>query len=96
MKARDIRVPDLQAGVKSAQPILEARGMSTHLNAGENGAGKSTLMKLVAQLEKPGAREVRIDGNPRAGPYANTLVAAILDQLGETFGTRRAAPEKRP
>jgi energy-coupling factor transporter ATP-binding protein EcfA2 len=113
MKARDIRPPELQAGVTSAQPILEARGMSTHfpgvqavrdldlyggevhLNAGENGAGKSTLMKLVAQLEKPEAGEVRIDGNPRAGPHANTLVAAILDQLGETVGTRRAAAERK-
>ena len=52
-------------------------------------------MKLVAQLEKPEAREVSIDGNPRAGPHANTLVAAILDQLAETFSTRRAAPEKK-
>jgi energy-coupling factor transporter ATP-binding protein EcfA2 len=118
MKARDIRPPELQAGVTSARPILEARGMSTHfpgvqavrdldlyggevhLNAGENGAGKSTLMKLVAQLEKPEAREVRLDGNPRdgnprAGPHANTLVAAILDQLGETVGTRRAPPERK-
>jgi ABC-type branched-subunit amino acid transport system ATPase component len=113
MKARDIRPPGLQAGPNSAQPILEAPGMSTHfpgvqavcdldlyggevhLNAGENGAGKSTLMKLVAQLEKPEAHEVRIDGNPRAEPHANTLVAEILDQLGETFGTRRAAPERK-
>ena len=87
---------DALPGVQAVRD-LDLYGGEVHLNAGQNGAGKSTLMKLVAQLEKPEAREVppTLDGNPRAGPHANTLVAAILDQLAETFSTRRAAPEKK-
>jgi NitT/TauT family transport system ATP-binding protein len=38
---------------------------------GPSGCGKSTLIKLVAGLDQPSAGQVRIDGNPVAGPGAD-------------------------
>lgn len=37
---------------------------TVHVFAGENGAGKSTLMKLLAQVEKPTAGTILLDGEP--------------------------------
>lgn len=62
-------VVELRGISKSFPGVRAVRGVDldlypgeVHVVAGENGAGKSTLMKLVAQVEKPDAGEVLIDG----------------------------------
>jgi ribose transport system ATP-binding protein len=71
-------------GVQAVRDIdIDLYGGEVHVIAGENGAGKSTLMKLVAQVEKPDAGEVRIDGERAAfhGPrHAQDLGIAMVHQ----------------
>src|SRR5690349_8144745 len=71
-------------GVQAVRNVdLDLYGGEVHVIAGENGAGKSTLMKLVAQVEKPDAGEVRIDGKRAAfhGPrHAQHLGVAMVHQ----------------
>lgn len=54
-----------------------------HVVAGENGAGKSTLMKLLAQVERPSAGQILMDGKPvsiRNPRYAQSLGIAMVYQ----------------
>lgn len=71
-------------GVKAVTDVdLGLRSGEVHAICGENGAGKSTLMKLLIQLERPDAGEIRVEGEPvdfRGPRHAQQLGVAMVHQ----------------
>ena len=82
-----------------------------HCLLGENGAGKSTLMGILAGMQQPDSRQIRVDGEQVADRLAataldlgigtvyqhSTLVAALTVVENLMLGdSSRAAPRTSP